>query len=66
MGTTKRMTVGALISKLEKWDKQALVEVAVADEDGDRSWFTIDGVEELNEKSDREHVLIYTGECVMF
>ena len=61
-----RMTVGLLISKLEKWDKKALVDAAIMDEDGDRSWFTIVEVEELYEKSVKEHVLIYIGECVMF
>ena len=61
-----RMTVGLLISKLERWESEALVDAAITDEDGDRSWFAIAEVEELNDKSVKDHVLLYIGDCVMF
>ena len=63
--TTNRMTVGRMISELNRWNKEALVDVSIKHEDGDTSWYAIAGVEELNKKSVKEHLLIYLGECVM-
>ena len=60
------MTVAALIRKLRDWDNEAVVEVAITDEDGITIWHEITDVEKLDKKSVKDHCLIYAGDVVMY
>ena len=62
----KYMTVRALIRKLNEWEDDTMVEISIKDEDGICSWYEIIDIEELVDNSDKEHCLIYAGECVMY
>ena len=64
------MTKSELLEALKDWPEDAKVEVSVPIDisrplSGNRRWFRIAEVEQIIEKSDNEHCLLYVGNIMM-